>query len=107
LAPQIEGVENIVFENAFVMGEPITNLAQVNNTFTVRDALSKVLHSHTVKVGVDLSREQVNVNPDATFNGTFLFNGSGTGSTFAVRGLSHWDTELLHPGRFTNVLSAP
>lgn len=83
LAPQIEGIENIVFQNAFVMGEPITNLAQANNTFAVNDSLSKVVHNHTLKAGVELSFEQVNVNPDATFNGTFLFNGSATGSTFA------------------------
>src|SRR5580700_3591728 len=83
LAPKIEGIENIVFQNAFVMGEPITNLAQANNTFSVNDSLSKVVHNHTLKAGVELSFEQVNVNPDATFNGTFLFNGSATGSTFA------------------------
>jgi hypothetical protein len=83
LAPKIEGVENIVFQNAFVMGEPITNLAQVNNTFTASDSLSKVVSNHTLKAGVDVSFEQVNVNPDATFNGTFLFNGYQTGNTFA------------------------
>jgi hypothetical protein len=83
LAPQIEGVENIVFQNAFVMGEPITNLAQANNTFSVNENLSKVVHSHTLKAGAEVSFEQVNVNPDATFNGTFLFNGYQTGSTFA------------------------
>jgi hypothetical protein len=83
LAAKIEGIENIVFQNAFVMGEPITNLAQANNTFSVNDSLSKVVHNHTLKAGVELSFEQVNVNPDATFNGTFLFNGSATGSTFA------------------------
>ncbi|HXX19336.1 MAG TPA: carboxypeptidase-like regulatory domain-containing protein [Candidatus Acidoferrum sp.] len=83
LAPQIEGVENIVFQGQFVFGLPITNLAQANNTFTGSDSLSKVLHNHTVKAGIDVSFEQVNVNPDATFNGTFLFNGYQTGSNFA------------------------
>jgi hypothetical protein len=83
LAPKIEGVENIVFQNAFVMGEPITNLAQANNTFSVNDSLSRAVHSHTLKAGVEVSFEQVNVNPDATFNGTFLFNGYQTGVTFA------------------------
>jgi hypothetical protein len=83
LAPQIEGIANIVFQNAFVMGEPITNLAQANNTFSVNDSLSKVVRSHTLKAGVEVSFEQVNVNPDATFNGTFLFNGYQTGNAFA------------------------
>jgi len=83
LAPQIEGVENVVFQNAFVMGEPITNLAQANNTFSVSDSFTKVVRNHTLKAGIQVSFERVNVNPDATFNGTFLFNGYQTGSTFA------------------------
>jgi hypothetical protein len=82
LAPSIEGVENVVF-NSFVMGTPITNLAQVNNTFSVMDNFSKVLGSHTLKTGLELSYEQVDVNPDATFNGSFQFVGSETGSYFA------------------------
>jgi Carboxypeptidase regulatory-like domain/TonB dependent receptor-like, beta-barrel len=82
LAPSIEGVENIVF-NSLVMGTPITNLAQVNNTYSVMDNFSKVLGNHTIKMGLNLSYEQVNVNPDATFNGSFQFVGSETGSDFA------------------------
>jgi hypothetical protein len=82
LAPQIEGIENVRF-NSFVMGTPITNLAQANNTFSVSDAFSKLIGSHTIKTGAQLSFEQVNVNPDATFNGSFLFTGSETGSDFA------------------------
>jgi carboxypeptidase family protein len=82
LAPQIEGVENVRF-NSFVIGTPITNLKQANNTFSVSDDFSKVHGAHTLKAGFELSLEQVNVNPDATFNGSFLFAGSETGSDFA------------------------
>ena len=82
LAP-FQGVENIAFVGDFVMGTPITNLGQANNTFSVNDSVSKVVHNHTLKAGVQLSFEQVNVHPDATLNGTFLFNGYQTGSTFA------------------------
>ena len=82
LAPSIEGIENVVF-NSFVMGTPITNLKQANNTFSAADTLSKVRGSHTAKAGIQLSYEQVNVNPNATFNGSFLFTGSETGSDFA------------------------
>ncbi|MBZ5620934.1 MAG: TonB-dependent receptor [Acidobacteriia bacterium] len=82
LAPQIEGVENTRF-NSFSIGTPITNLTQANNTFSVSDNISKVLSRHTVKAGIHLSFEQVNVNPNATFNGSFLFAGSETGSDFA------------------------
>jgi hypothetical protein len=82
LAPEIEGVENVVF-NSFVMGTPITNLKQANNTFSANDAFSRVLGPHTVKTGVSASFEQVNVNPNPTFNGSFLFSGSETGLDFA------------------------
>ena len=82
LAPQIEGIENVRF-NSFVIGTPITNLTQANNTFALTDNFSKVLGKHTIKTGLQLSLEQVNVNPNATFNGSFLFSGSETGSDFA------------------------
>jgi hypothetical protein len=82
LAPQIEGVENVIF-NSFVLGTPITNLKQSNNTFSVNDGFSKVLGNHTLKVGGSASFEQVNVNPNPTFNGSFLFSGSETGLDFA------------------------
>src|SRR4029077_4741465 len=39
LAPKIEGVENVTF-SAFVIGTPITNLKQANNTYAVIDNLS-------------------------------------------------------------------
>ena len=82
LDPKIEGIENVVF-NSFVMGTPITNLTQANNTYSVSDNLSKVWGKHTLKAGFQYSFEQVNVNPNPTFNGTFLFAGSETGSDFA------------------------
>src|SRR6202043_3706500 len=78
LAPSIEGIENVIF-NSFVMGTPITNLKQANNTFVANDSFSKVIGSHTLKTGLEASYEQVNVNPDPTFNGSFLFSGSETG----------------------------
>ena len=82
LAPSIEGIENVVFPS-FVMGTPITNLTQANNTYSVIDNLSKVWGPHTIKSGVQVSYEQVNVNPNPTFNGSFLFAGTETGSEFA------------------------
>ena len=82
LAPQIEGIENIVFPS-FVMGTPITNLTQANNTYSISDNFSKVLGVHSVKVGATAAVEQVNVNPNPTFNGSFLFTGTETGSEFA------------------------
>jgi carboxypeptidase family protein len=82
LAPAIEGIENTIF-NSFVIGVPITNLAQANNTFTASDSFSTVRGNHTLKTGFEVSVEQVNVNPNPTFNGSFLFSGTETGLDFA------------------------
>jgi hypothetical protein len=82
LAPKIEGIENITF-NSFTIGTPTTNLTQANNTFSLLDNFSKVWGSHTIKTGFQTSYEQVNVNPNATFNGAFTFYGTETGSDFA------------------------
>ncbi len=84
LAPFV-GIENIVFSgsSSFVMGTPITNLGQSNNTFSANESLSRIVRNHTLKAGVQISFEQVNVHPDATLNGTYVFNGYQTGDNFA------------------------
>lgn len=82
LAPKIEGIENVIF-NSFVMGTPITNLKQANNTWGINDNVSKVWGSHTFKTGFQGSYEQINVNPNPTYNGSFLFTGTETGLDFA------------------------
>jgi hypothetical protein len=82
LAPSIEGVANVVL-NSYVMGLPVTNLKQWNDTYAFNDNFSRVIRTHTLKMGVEIDLQQVNVNPDAEFNGTFTFTGSETGSDFA------------------------
>jgi hypothetical protein len=81
-APQFEGVENITFPG-FVMGVPITNETQVNNTLYLSDTISKVMGTHTLKFGGQFHLDQVNEHPNATFNGTFNIDGTETGSAFA------------------------
>jgi outer membrane receptor protein involved in Fe transport len=81
-APQLEGVENIVFPS-FVMGVPITNVNQWNNTLYLSDTVSKVIGAHTLKFGGQFHADQVNEHPNATFNGTFNIDGTETGSAFA------------------------
>jgi hypothetical protein len=82
LAPQNEGVENLVFNN-FSTGTNTNELKQSNNTFQGLDNFSKVVGRHTVKIGGEFHYDQVNVNPIAQFNGNFLFTGSETGDDFA------------------------
>jgi len=81
-APQFEGVENIVFPS-FVMGVPITNVDQWNNTLYLSDGVSRVIGTHTIKFGGQFHADQVNEHPNATFNGTFNIDGTETGSAFA------------------------
>jgi len=81
-APQFEGVENVAFQK-FVIGVTTTGVNQVNNTWHWSDNLSKVMGAHTVRVGGEFEYSQVNIDPNAQFNGTFSFSGTETGSDFA------------------------
>ncbi len=82
LAPQFEGVENLVF-NTFTMGVTITGVNQTGDTLHFSDSLSRVWGAHTFKVGGQYQFQQVRLEPNATFNGTFTFAGTETGSDFA------------------------
>ncbi|HZT76066.1 MAG TPA: TonB-dependent receptor [Vicinamibacterales bacterium] len=81
-APSLEGVENLAF-NRFTMGVTTTGVNQVNNTLHLSDAMSRELGSHLVRIGGEFQYAQVNLDPNAQFNGTFSFTGSETGSDFA------------------------
>jgi hypothetical protein len=81
-APQLEGVENLVFDT-FTTGVTITGVDQTNRTLNVSDGFSKVFGHHTLKVGGQFKYSQVRLEPNATFNGTFTFAGTETGSDFA------------------------
>jgi hypothetical protein len=83
LAPAIEGIENINFSSlGFVIGTPITNLTQTNDTYTASDDFTRVIGKHTIKVGLQANINQINVHPNPEFNGGFTFNGGQTGSDF-------------------------
>lgn len=98
-APQFEGIENITFPS-FVMGVPITNLTQVNNTYYLSDGLSRVIGSHTLKFGSQFHLDQINEHPNATFNGTFNIEGTETGSPYA-------DFLIGTPSNFTQSSGQP
>jgi hypothetical protein len=82
LSPKTEGVESVNFNN-FSIGTNTNELKQVNNTYQWRDGFSKILGSHTIKLGAEFHYDQVNTNPIAQLNGNFIFYGSETGSDFA------------------------
>jgi hypothetical protein len=82
LDPRIEGIENVAF-NDFTIGVDTTGVVQANNTYQWSDNFSKVIGRHTMKFGASVHVDQVNINPDADYNGSFLFQGTETGSDFA------------------------
>jgi hypothetical protein len=81
LAPRIEGIENVAF-NDFTLGVDTTGAKQANNTYQWSDQFTKVLGRHLLKFGASVHFDQVNINPDAIYNGSFLFQGTETGSDF-------------------------
>jgi hypothetical protein len=82
LDPAIEGIENVGF-NDYTLGVDITGANQVNNTYQIADSFSLVRGTHSLKAGASLHVDQVNINPDAIYNGSSLFQGTETGSDFA------------------------
>jgi hypothetical protein len=82
LDPKGQSVENLNF-NGYSTGAAANQLTQVNNTFQVTDAVSKVVGNHTMKFGGEFHADQVNAHPIAQFNGSFVFSGTETGVDFA------------------------
>jgi hypothetical protein len=82
LDPKGESVENLNF-NGFSTGAAANQLIQANNTYQIADTVSKVVGSHTIKFGGEFHLDQVNADPIAQFNGSFVFTGQETGVDFA------------------------
>ena len=82
LLPQVEGVENVVF-NDFTMGTPVTGLWQAENISEGTDDFSRTLGTHILSFGASFHADQINTHPDVYDNGSFAFNGSETGFDFA------------------------
>ncbi len=82
LNPGIEGVENVAF-NDFTIGVDVTGETQVNNTSSWSDNVSHVFGKHTLKVGGSFHLDQINIQSDSINNGSFVFQGTETGSDFA------------------------
>ncbi|MGO9227932.1 MAG: carboxypeptidase regulatory-like domain-containing protein [Bryobacteraceae bacterium] len=82
LDPRIEGIENTAF-NDFTIGVDSTGAVEANNMYQWSDQFSKSTGNHMLMFGSSVHYDQVNINPDATFNGSFLYEGTETGSGFA------------------------
>ncbi len=82
LNPSIEGVPSVGF-NAFSIGVGAGFNSQFNNTFQALDNYTKVVGTHTIKLGADYHRAQINTIESLFNNGTFSFSGTETGLDFA------------------------
>ncbi len=82
LDPKGESVENLNF-NGYSIGAAANQLIQANNTYQASETFSKVVGSHTMKMGAEFHVDQVNAHPIAQFNGNFVFSGTETGVDFA------------------------
>jgi hypothetical protein len=82
LDPKGQSVENLNF-NGYSIGAAANQLIQANDTYQASDTFSKVVGSHTMKMGAEIHSDQVNAHPIAQFNGSFVFSGAETGVDFA------------------------
>ncbi len=82
LNPSIEGVENVAF-NDFTIGVDVTGERQVNNTYSWSDNLTHVVGRHTMTFGASFHLDQINIQSNSINNGSFVFQGTETGSDFA------------------------
>ncbi len=89
--------------NDFTIGVDTTGVVQANNTYQWSDSLSKAVGKHLLKFGAGMHYDQVNINPNAVYNGAFLFQ--GTRDRFGLRRLPPRHRQQLQPGRLKQLLS--
>jgi hypothetical protein len=82
LNKSVEGIENVAF-NDFTIGVDVTGERQVNNTLQGSDNLTRLAGRHTLKIGASFHLDQVNIDSNSINNGSFVFQGTETGSDFA------------------------
>lgn len=82
LAPQFEGVPELDFVD-FTVGVPSRVLKLFENTYQVLDNFSKVIGTHTVKLGGSFHYSQLTENLSNIEDGNFGFGGAETGIDFA------------------------
>jgi TonB dependent receptor len=81
VAPSLEGVPNIAFNN-YTMGVPSDTTKQYNNTYEVADNFTKIVGRHTLKFGTEFHYDQIDDRNYYGENGSFTFDGSETGLDF-------------------------
>ena len=80
--PNLQSVENIGFNN-YSIGASNSWSQLFDNTYQITDNYSKVIGTHTLKLGGNFHYDQVTFDYIIQPNGSFSFNGNETGSDFA------------------------
>ena len=68
---------------SLVIGTVPGQFNQINNDFGLSDNFSKIVGTHSIKFGIQVDYDQINTDPLAFLNGSFVINGSETGVSFA------------------------
>jgi hypothetical protein len=103
--PSVEGVPEIDFNN-FVIGVPSRPNQLVENIYQVLDNFSKVIGTHTVKVGAQYHYNQLEENLSNVANGNFIFGSSFSGQN-SETGSDFVDFLLGAPASFIQGQSYP
>lgn len=82
IAPQLEGVPYITFNN-FSIGVPQVSTRQFNNSYQVLDNFSRVIGRHSIQFGGQFHYDQIDERNFAAENGQYGFSGNETGIDFA------------------------
>lgn len=82
-APQYENIPDFGFNN-YSVGPANSIVSQFDNMYEVQDDFSKVIKSHTFKIGAAFHTDKVDIaHPNNASNGAFGFNGEETGYDWA------------------------
>jgi hypothetical protein len=103
--PKVEGIPEIDFNN-FAIGVPSRPNQLVENIYQVLDNYSKVIGTHTVKVGVQYHFNQLEENLSNVANGNFFF-GTGLNGGNNETGSDFVDFLLGAPSSFIQGQSYP
>src|SRR5208283_4217642 len=82
IAPALEGVPYITFNN-FNIGVPQVSTRQFNNSLQFLDNFSRVIGTHSLRLGGQFHYDQINERNLAAENGQYGFTGAETGIDFA------------------------
>lgn len=82
IVPSLQGVPLMQFNN-YNFGLPDGTTGQYNNTFEWLDNYTRIIGTHSIKVGGEFHYDQINERNTYAENGVFAFNGAETGLDFA------------------------